>query len=121
MIDSGTIAAIATPPGEGGIGVIRISGSDAPEIAGKLFRLANGRAPKLTPQRSHRLMHGTIVDPSSGAVIDDVLRAFLNGRLDLTQAEAVLQVITARTGEGLKIAVDDLGGSLAGRIAPARA
>jgi tRNA modification GTPase len=170
MLDSGTIAAIATPPGEGGIGVIRISGADAPEIAGKLFRLANGRAPKLTPQRSHRLMHGTIVDPGSGATIDDVLlawmaaprtftkedtveischggpvpmqetlrvvlaagarqaepgeftlRAFLNGRLDLTQAEAVLQVITARTGEGLKIAVDDLGGSLAGRIAPARA
>ena len=170
MLDQGTIAAIATPPGEGGIGVIRISGPEAAEIATAVFRLPNGRAPQLTPQRSHRLVYGAIVDPASGETIDDVLlawmasprtftkedtveischggpvpmqetlrvvlaagarqaepgeftlRAFLNGRLDLTQAEAVLQVITARTGAGLKLAVDDLGGSLAGRIAPARA
>jgi tRNA modification GTPase len=134
------------------------------------MRLPNGRPPKLTPARSHRLLFGTIVDPTSGAVVDEVLtgwmaapksytkedtveischggplplqetlrlvlgagarqaepgeftlRAFLNGRLDLTQAEAVLGVIGARTGTGLQMAVDDLGGSLAGRIAPGRA
>lgn len=170
MIDSGTIAAIATPPGEGGIGVIRISGPEAAAIATRVMRLPNGRAPRLTPARSHRLIYGTVIDPATGTTIDEVLagwmagpksytredtvelschggpaplretlrvvlasgarpaepgeftlRAFLNGRLDLTQAEAVLQVITARTGEGLQLAVDDLGGSLAGRIAPARA
>ena len=170
MLDASTIAAIATPPGEGGIGVIRISGPDAALIAGRVFRLPSGKTPKLTPQRSHRLIFGQIVDPSDGSTIDEVLlgwmaapntftredtveischggpvplretlrvvlaagarpaergeftlRAFLNGRLDLTQAEAVLQVISARTSDGLHLAVDDLGGSLAKRIAPARA
>jgi tRNA modification GTPase len=170
MLDASTIAAIATPPGAGGIGVIRISGPDAAGIARHIFRLPSGRAPKLSPERSHRLIFGTIVDPATGATIDEVLlgwmaapntftredtveischggptplretlrvalaagarpaepgeftlRAFLNGRLDLTQAEAVLQVISARTSDGLTLAVDELGGSLAKRIAPARA
>ena len=170
MLDASTIAAIATPPGEGGIGVIRISGPDAALIAGRVFRLPSGKTPKLTSQRSHRLIFGQIVDPSDASTIDEVLlgwmaapntftredtveischggpvpvretlrvvlaagarpaergeftlRAFLNGRLDLTQAEAVLQVISARTSDGLHLAVDDLGGSLAKRIAPARA
>jgi tRNA modification GTPase len=170
MIDSGTIAAIATPPGEGGIGVIRISGPEAAAIARRVMRLPSGRPPRLRPERSHRLIYGTVIDPATGAAIDEVLagwmaapnsytredtvelschggpvplretlrvvlaagaraaepgeftlRAFLNGRLDLTQAEAVLQVITARTSAGLQLAVDDLGGSLAGRITPARA
>jgi tRNA modification GTPase len=169
MLDAATIAAIATPPGEGGIGVIRISGPDAPAIARRVFRLPSGRVPKLSPTRSHRLIFGQIVDPASATPIDDVLlgwmagpntftredtveischggpvplretlrmvlaagarpaergeftlRAFLNGRLDLTQAEAVLQVISARTPDGLHLAVDDLGGSLTRRIAPAR-
>jgi tRNA modification GTPase len=48
------------------------------------------------------------------------LRAFLNGRIDLTQAEAVLQVVGARTGEALRLAVDDLAGDLARRLRPAR-
>ena len=48
------------------------------------------------------------------------LRAFLNGRLDLTQAEAVLNVVAARTTEGLRLAVADLAGDLSRRIAPAR-
>jgi tRNA modification GTPase len=170
MLDSATIAAIATPPGEGGIGVIRISGPEAATIATRVMRLPNGRAPKLTPSRSHRLIFGKIVDPATEAVVDEVLagwmagpksytkedtveischggplplqetlrlvlaagarqaepgeftlRAFLNGRLDLTQAEAVLNVIGSRTSTGLQLAVDDLGGSLAGRIAPGRA
>lgn len=48
------------------------------------------------------------------------LRAFLNGRLDLAQAEAVLNVVSARTGEGLRLAIDDLAGDLSRRIKPAR-
>ncbi len=169
MLDASTIAAIATPPGEGGIGVIRISGPEAAVVARRVFRLPSGRAPKLSRERSHRLIFGRIIDPANNVTIDEVLlgwmaapntftredtveischggptplretlrvvlaagarpaergeftlRAFLNGRLDLTQAEAVLQVISARTGDGLQLAVDDLGGSLAKRIAPAR-
>jgi tRNA modification GTPase len=170
MLDSATIAAIATPPGEGGIGMIRISGPDAAEIASRVMRLPNGKSPKLTHVRSHRLIFGRIIDPVTGVVVDEVLtgwmaapksytkedtveischggplplqetlrlvlgagarqaepgeftlRAFLNGGLDLTQAEAVLNVIGSRTSTGLHLAVDDLGGSLAGRIAPGRA
>jgi tRNA modification GTPase len=172
MIDSATIAAIATPAGEGGIGVVRISGRDAAEIAGHVFRKA-GRAARpvtLAATESHRLHYGTVIDPATGDRIDEVLlgwmaaphtytkedtvelschggpvplqetlrvvlaagarqaepgeftlRAFLNGRLDLTQAEAVLNVIGARTAESLRLAVSDLAGDLARRLAPANA
>ncbi|MGC4107443.1 MAG: tRNA uridine-5-carboxymethylaminomethyl(34) synthesis GTPase MnmE [Thermomicrobiales bacterium] len=173
-IDNATIAAIATPPGEGGIGVIRISGPDAAEIAAAIFRphrrRRNGTPLDLRATESHRLHYGTIVDPLSGATIDDVLlawmrgprtytkqdiveischggplplretlrvilaagarhaepgeftlRAFLNGRLDLAQAEAVVQVIGARTAESLRLAVSDLAGDLTRRLDPANA
>ena len=172
MIDSATIAAIATPPGEGGIGVVRVSGPDAATIAGRVFRRGSerSRAIDLHTVPSHRLIYGTIVDPVSGALIDEVLlawmaspqtytredtvelschggpvplretlrvvieagarhaepgeftlRAFLNGRLDLTQAEAVLNVIGARTAESLRVAISDLAGDLTRRLAPANA
>ncbi len=166
MIDSGTIAAIATPVGEGGIGVVRISGSDAADVARQVFRKPSGAAMDIAALPSHTLHYGKIVD--NGRVIDDVLlawmkgphtytredtveischggplplrevlrvtlaagarpaergeftlRAFLNGRLDLTQAEAVLNVIGAQTPESLRLAVDDLAGDLAARLAPA--
>lgn len=167
-MDSGTIAAIATPPGEGGIGVIRISGSDAAGIAGQIFHRPGGKPVDLTHTESHRLLYGTINDPATGERIDDVLlawmrgphtytredvveischggpvplretlrvalaagarpaergeftlRAFLNGRLDLTQAEAVLNVIGARTAESLHLATSDLAGDLSRRLQPA--
>jgi len=168
-MDNATIAAIATPPGEGGIGVVRISGPDAAPIAGQIFRKAGRRQRvDLHQVESHRLLFGKIVDPATGTVIDEVLlawmagphtytredtvelschggpvplqetlrlalaagarhaepgeftlRAFLNGRLDLTQAEAVLNVIGARTAESLRLAVSDLGGDLARRLEPA--
>src|SRR5436189_147970 len=70
-----TIAAIATPPGEGGIG-----------------------------------------EPG-----EFTLRAFLNGRLDLAQAEAVLDVVRARTGEGLRLAVEQLEGGVSSRVKGIRA
>lgn len=168
MMDNATIAAIATPAGEGGIGVVRVSGDDAARIAGQVFRRGK-RIVDLTQTPSHRLLYGTVVDPATGAPIDEVLlawmkgphtytredtvefschggpvplretlrvllaagaraaepgeftlRAFLNGRLDLTQAEAVLNVIGARTAEGLRLAVSDLAGDLSRRLEPAK-
>ena len=161
MTSRDTIAAISTPPGIGGIGLIRISGTEAEGIARRLFRTAQ----PIDAFLSHHLYHGEIVAPETGAVLDDVLiaflkgphtytgedtleischggplllrtvlaeivlagarpaergeftkRAFLNGRLDLSQAEAVLDLITAKTPEGLSAAVDRLKGKLSGRI-----
>lgn len=171
-MDSATIAAIATPAGEGGIGIVRISGSDAAAIAARIFQRGGRSAQPLALRatESHRLFYGMIVDPTSEAAIDEVLlawmaaphtytredtvelschggpvplretlrvtleagarqaepgeftlRAFLNGRLDLTQAEAVLNVIGARTSESLRLAVSDLAGDLTRRLAPANA
>ena len=151
-----TIAAIATPPGIGGVGLIRVSGPTAEEIARRLFR-------PLPPGNflSHHLYHGRIIAPTTGAILDEVLvaflkgphsytgedtleischggplilrtvleavfqtgarpaergeftqRAFLNNRLDLAQAEAVLDIITAKTRPGLALAIDCLSGKL---------
>jgi tRNA modification GTPase len=168
-MDNATIAAIATPTGEGGIGVVRISGSNAADVASRIFhRSSRSRPTDLKNVPSHRLLYGSIVDPSTSDVVDEVLlawmkgpntytredtveischggpvplretlrvalaagarhaergeftlRAYLNGRLDLTQAEAVLNVIGARTAESLRLAVDDLGGDLSRRLEPA--
>ena len=170
MLDDSTIAAIATAPGVGGIGVIRISGTEAAPIAARVFRRApSGRSLDLLRIPSHRLLYGWVVDPMTGESIDDVLlgwmaaprtytredtvelschggpiplretlrvvlaagarhaepgeftlRAFLNGRLDLTQAEAVLNVVGARTPGALRLAVADLAGQLGERLRPAR-
>jgi len=160
-----TIAAIATPPGIGGIGLIRISGPSAEGIARRLFKPARPLARFI----SHHLTHGRIIAPETGAVLDDVLvaflegphtytgedmleischggpfvlravldevfragarpaergeftqRAFLNNRLDLSQAEAVYDLITAQTREGLTAAADRLRGNLSGRIGTIR-
>ena len=170
MMDGATIVAIATPPGEGGIGVVRLSGDDAAAIARRVFRQRHGdRPPALRSNRSHRLIYGRVIDPTTDEPIDEALlawmaaphtytredtvelschggvvpvretlrvllaagarhaepgevslRAFLNGRLDLMQAEAVLNVVGARTTEGLRLAVADLGGELGQRLRPAR-
>ncbi|MGE5843882.1 MAG: tRNA modification GTPase, partial [Syntrophaceae bacterium] len=166
MIQADTIAAIATPPGTGGIGIIRASGPDAERIGRALFRPRN--APEAF--RSHRLYHGDILCPSTGRILDEVLvaflraphsfsgedtleihchggpliceevlqavlragarpagpgeftrRAFLNGRIDLTQAEAVQEMISARTTRGLDLAIGHLGGGLSRAIGELRA
>jgi tRNA modification GTPase len=160
MTSMDTIAAIATPPGIGGVGLIRVSGPCAEGIARRLFR-------PLPPADfiSHRLYHGKIVSPDKGDMLDEVLigflkgphsytgedtleinchggpfilgtvleevlragarpaergeftkRAFLNGRLDLSQAEAVLEIITAQTRPGLAAAVNRLQGKLSMQI-----
>jgi len=167
MFDTDTIAAISTPIGEGGIGIVRLSGPEAFRIADALFRSARGRT--AAGARSHSLIHGHIVDPESGAVIDEVLlgvmkapntytrediveinchggalplrkvldlvlrqgarlampgeftqRAFLNGRIDLVQAEAVLDVIRSKTDESRRIALQQLSGGLSEEITDIR-
>lgn len=159
-----TIAAIATPPGPGGIGIIRISGPLSLSIFKKFFR---PRYKKPEPVvASHRLYYGWIIDPASSRPIDEVLavymraphtytredvveihchgsylvlqeilsiitadnvrladpgeftkRAFLNGRLDLTQAEAVLELIEAKTEVGRSMAMGQLQGRLYDEVA----
>ncbi len=155
-----TIAAIATPYGIGGIGIIRISGPETQKIAKKIFRpFPNGGL------RSHHLYHGDIISLETAEPIDEVLlalfrrphsytgedsleischggpyvirrvleevfragarpadhgeftkRAFLNDRIDLSQAEAVNDLILAQTSQGAKIALGHLKGRLSGVI-----
>jgi tRNA modification GTPase len=144
-----TIAAISTPYGESGIGIVRISGSLAGSITKKLFKPRRGSSSFI----SHHFHYGEIIDPQSGNPVDEVLvvlmksprtytkediaeihchggyfilrnvlelvlregarmahpgeftrRAFLNGRIDLTQAEAVIDLIRAKTQSSLEIA-----------------
>lgn len=156
--DDITIAAIATPPGAGGIGIIRISGPASLDILKTLF---HPRLPQITFV-SHKMYYGCIVNPDTRIPIDEALavymqaphtytredvveihshgsylvlqdilaqvlsigdtrladpgeftkRAFLNGRIDLTQAEAVIELLDAKTKEGLNMAMAQLQGSL---------
>ncbi|MBI4515149.1 MAG: tRNA uridine-5-carboxymethylaminomethyl(34) synthesis GTPase MnmE [Deltaproteobacteria bacterium] len=156
MYASDTIAAVATPPGAGGIGIVRLSGPHVGEIAARMFR---AQAQPAT-WASHRLYRGSVID-AQGRTLDeglavimraphsytgeDVLelhchgspaglrrvimavlahgarlaepgeftrRAFLNGRLDLAQAEAIVELIAARSEEGAAIGADHLAGRL---------
>jgi tRNA modification GTPase len=151
-----TIAAISTPIGEGGIGIVRLSGQGACSIAARLF---NKRL------SARRLVYGHIIDPELSEVVDEVLvtymaaphtytrediveinchggivplerilgltlklgarlaepgeftlRAFLNGRIDLAQAESVLDIVRARTQTSLRLAVEGLRGRLSEQI-----
>jgi tRNA modification GTPase len=164
-----TIAAIATAPGVGGIGVIRISGAAAAVVLRRLF--IPHRQESLHPDgsfRSHKLCYGTVRD-RHGAVLDEVMavfmraphtytredvaeiqchgsylvlqailaeilavgaraaepgeftkRAFLAGRIDLTQAEAVIDLLQAQSMGGVELAVGQLRGELYERIAAIR-
>lgn len=162
MPDEDTIAAVATPPGEGGIGIIRLSGNKAKEIGEKILRHPSGKRITTWPERKVRL--GTVVSPDR-QVIDEVIffffkaprsytgedvleiqahggeknldlvlsaglaagarlaepgeftkRAFLNGRLDLSQAEAVIDLIRARTELAHRVAQQQLTGKLSAYI-----
>ena len=171
--DQDTIAAIATPGGRGGIGIIKISGSNSFPIAKSIFRpsdsnLSLGSAAVKAGQKfeplefeTHRIYYGHIVDPDNGRLLDEVLvsamkaprtytredvveinahggavvlhtilelvlkkgarfaepgeftkRAFLNGRIDLTQAEAVIDIINARTQKNLELATGQVTGRM---------
>lgn len=163
-----TIAAIATPPGVGGIGIVRMSGPLAFAVGLHIFRPAHPLAVGESPP-SHQLVYGHIVDPSNDTVIDEALavfmraprtytredvveisahgsplalrrilevalaagaraaqpgemtlRAFLNGRIDLAQAEAVMALINAETDAGHRLALRQLQGELSAEVASAR-
>ncbi len=156
-----TISAIATPLGEGGIGIVRISGPNALYIADKIFK---GKV-KSSQVPSHTVHYGKIIDPDTKIVIDEVLLlvmrkpntytrenmieinahggyiglkqilelilkngarlaesgeftkcAFLSGRIDLAQAEAVLDIVQAKTDKSLSLAVLQLNGELSNEI-----
>jgi tRNA modification GTPase len=159
-----TIAAVATPPGRGGIGIVRLSGPDALKITSRLVRprraLEPGRAvlaSVMDPANAegepideavatsfvapHSYTGEDVVEIAahgSPIVLDALLRgalaagarlanpgeftqrAFLNGRIDLTQAEAVHDLIAAQTLEQARMAAQQLGGALSRRVAPAK-
>lgn len=155
-----TIVAIATPPGRGGIGVVRLSGPESRPIASSLLRLKHEMEPG-------RALLAELIEPESGERIDEAvvtffakphsyttddvveisahgspvvlrhvvemavqrgarlaepgeftMRAFLNGRLDLTQAEAVRDLIESQTLYQAKVAAQQLDGALSNRLQP---
>ncbi len=159
-----TIVAIATPPGRGGIGVVRLSGPESKAIAARMLHLSRGRA-----LQAGRALFGELVEIESGERIDEVVatwftaphsytteevveischgspvvlrrvvemaiaqgarlaepgefteRAFLNGRLDLTQAEAVRDLIDSQTLYQAKVAARQLQGSLSRVLQPVK-
>ncbi|MCP4747587.1 MAG: tRNA uridine-5-carboxymethylaminomethyl(34) synthesis GTPase MnmE [Desulfobacteraceae bacterium] len=165
-MNTDTIAAIATPVGQGGIGIIRISGQKSLQIIQEIFTPGIKRHHCGSFQfRPHSLNHGFINDPVNGETIDEVLvavmlaphsytrenvveiqshggyavleaildlvlrygarlaeageftkRAFLNGRIDLSQAEAVADLINAKSRQSLKLAVAHLKGAMKDKV-----
>ena len=162
MFLSDTIAAISTGMTNSGIGIIRISGSEAFDVADRIFQPCKGTK-KVSEMKSHTVHYGKIV--SKGTVIDEVLltvmkapntytkeniveinchggvvvvnkimeivlengarpaepgeftkRAFLNGRIDLSQAESVIDVINSKNDFALKSSLSQLGGAVLGSI-----
>lgn len=157
-----TIAAIATPVGAGGVGIIRISGNDSIKIVSNFFHFKN------TPQ-SHKAIFGKIKEKNTDKILDSVLtlyfqspksytgedtveihchgsplilnnvldlcikygarladpgeftkRAFINGKIDLTQAEAVYDLINSKTSVSLQAANQQMEGKLSSRIKDVR-
>ncbi len=161
MFKEDTIAAISTSYGSGGIGIVRISGDNAFNIAKKIFKSKK----KFDEIASHTINYGKIIDPKTGKTVDEVLlskmkcpntytkenlveinchggnivtgavlelvlktgarmaepgeftkRAFINGRIDLTKAEAVIDVINSKTKESGLAAMEQLEGRLSEKI-----
>lgn len=175
-MQASTIAAIATPDGFGGVGIIKISGPEAISLAARVFRHGRNRGSSNGPFSaaieefaSWRLYLGHIVDPATSRIIDEVLlavmraprsytredvveiqahagpkvlysileilislgarpaqpgeftrRAFINGRIDLTQAEAVADLINAASDAAVDMAVSQVSGGLRSVIDPVR-
>jgi len=167
MHERDTICGVSTPPGEGGIGIIRISGSDAIAVSSRVFKPRRDK--DIPAEATHSLHYGHVVDPASGEVLDEALlsvmrapatytredvveinchggmmplwrimklliaagarqaepgeftkRAFLNGRIDLAQAEAVMDIIRAKTELSHRAANEMLLGGLSSEIAALR-
>jgi len=159
-----TIAAISTPVGEGGIGIVRVSGGLAKDIAARIFK-----GKKDGGMKSHRFYYGEIKDPDDGSILDEAMvvlmlaprsytledvleiqchggylivrktldlvlrngarlaepgeftkRAFLNGRIDLVQAEAVIDVIRGKTEAAVSLAQHQREGLLSRKIREAK-
>ncbi|MBS3630349.1 tRNA uridine-5-carboxymethylaminomethyl(34) synthesis GTPase MnmE [Staphylococcus aureus] len=160
-MDLDTITSISTPMGEGAIGIIRLSGPQAVEIADKLYKGKH----LLNDVPSHTINYGHIIDPESKEVVEEVMvsvlrapktftrediieinchggiltinrvleltmtygarmaepgeftkRAFLNGRIDLSQAEAVMDFIRSKTDRASKVAMNQIEGRLSDLI-----
>ncbi|WNB95273.1 tRNA uridine-5-carboxymethylaminomethyl(34) synthesis GTPase MnmE [Staphylococcus aureus] len=160
-MDLDTITSISTPMGEGAIGIVRLSGPQAVEIADKLYKGKH----LLNDIPSHTINYGHIIDPESKEVIEEVMvsvlrapktftrediieinchggiltinrvleltmtygarmaepgeftkRAFLNGRIDLSQAEAVMDFIRSKTDRASKVAMNQIEGRLSDLI-----
>jgi tRNA modification GTPase len=158
-----TVVALSTATGVGAIGIVRMSGPAAVNIAESVFRAGRGVA--LKPEESHRLVYGHVVDPRDGQDVDEVLlavmraphsytredvveihchgglaaqravlrllvqrgarpaepgeftkRAFLNGRIDLAQAESVAAIVSARSSGALRASVRQLEGGLSAEL-----
>lgn len=158
-----TIAAISTARGEGGIGIVRISGDNAFEILGKIFKPKSGK--KVNELKNFSINYGKLYNENN-EVVDEVLvslmkgpntytkediveinchggylitekvlelvlrfggrhaeqgeftrRAFINGRIDLTQAEAVMDLIHSKTDKSISLSLDQLRGDLRSQIA----
>jgi len=167
MPEQETICAVSTPMGEGGIGIIRVSGRDAVEIASRVFTSRAKRDLLTAP--SHSIHYGHVVDAATGELVDEALvsvmrapatytredvveinchggmvplwrtmkllvaagarqaepgeftkRAFLNGRIDLAQAEAVMDIIHSRTELSHKAANEQLLGGLSTEVSTLR-
>lgn len=163
VYNNDTIAAISTAIGDGAIGIVRLSGERAVEIAGKILRQKNSKS--LSERHSHSIFLASVIDPEDGSLVDEVLvsimrapntytrediveinchggavalrktlglalaagariaepgeftkRAFLNGRIDLAQAEAVIDTIKSRTDAALRAAIKQLEGGLSHEI-----
>ncbi|MGZ1764029.1 tRNA uridine-5-carboxymethylaminomethyl(34) synthesis GTPase MnmE [Staphylococcus argenteus] len=160
-MDLDTITSISTPMGEGAIGIVRLSGSQAVEIADKLYKGKH----LLKDVPSHTINYGHIIDPDTKEVVEEVMvsvlrapktftrediieinchggiltinrvleltmthgariaepgeftkRAFLNGRIDLSQAEAVMDFIRSKTDRASKVAMNQIEGRLSDLI-----
>src|SRR5512139_1862465 len=82
-----TIVAISTPIGEGGIGIVRLSGKDALVIAEKIFQSPKDR--KLQEAKSHTILYGFVVDPVAGERIDEVLTIVMRAPATYTREDVV--------------------------------
>lgn len=166
-MDIDTIVAIATAPGEAGIGIVRLSGKEAINIVDKIFK--GKRINSIKDGEERKLHYGNIYDPKDDSKIDEVLvvymkgpytytredvveinchggiipvrrilevllengarmaeageftkRAFLNGRIDLSQAEAVMDLISSKTDTSFEVSLNQLEGSLSKEVSDLR-
>lgn len=167
MKEFDTICAIATPIGEGGISIIRISGKDALDIASIIFKPKNNK--DIKDMKTYTMRYGNVINKDNTEIVDDVIlsymrgpysytgenvveinchggvvatnrvlneivkagarlaepgeftkRAFLNGKLDLSQAEAVIDIIRAKTELSMKSAIMQSKGALSKEISELR-